>query len=514
MTRRLLRRLRRGERGFVLPLALGIMVVLAISVTTAIYYTTEGQRSSSYSKGKQLALTLAEAGMNNSMAVLNLPTNNALKQSSLTACTGNAQANWNRTNLDGGYTLWCGDLDLNNSWWSVTAIGFVRSPNNASVIQHKITSRVVVTPVVTQPLNNPAWNYMFASRTGNTCDETLNNNVTGGSRMYVMGNLCLSPNVVMSPSALWVRGNLDLNNNAAIGASTSMATRIETYIGGQCRYGGGTWANPCSGNQDSRHVYSKMNPPSYVVGVNTSVPIFAAPVADFAGWYTNALPGPTQYCTTYTTSPNAPPTFDTLTAGSPPSYIRDNNNPIQNLVPNYSYTCRVGPASNPDGELSWNNTTKTMTVRGTIFIDGSATISNGTLNQYNGQGTIYLSGTLYINGLLCGGVSGSNCDFASWNPNSEMLTFVANGIGPNGSVPSGDSIYLANNSSFQGALYATGNLDYGNNSFSDGPMVGSQIILANNVSTQAFGNISTVPVGMPGNFEVFAQPNPPQRFSG
>ena len=45
-------------------------------------------------------------------------------------------------------------------------------------------------------------------------------------------------------------------------------------------------------------------------------------------------------------------------------------------------------------------------------------------------------------------------------------------------------------------------------------MVGAQIILSNNVSTQSFGTVTTVPVGMPGNPEVYAQPNPPQRFSG
>ncbi len=39
-----------------------------------------------------------------------------------------------------------------------------------------------------------------------------------------------------------------------------------------------------------------------------------------------------------------------------------------------------------------------LTVAGTIFIDGSAKFSNGALNQYNGQATIYLSGTfLFVN---------------------------------------------------------------------------------------------------------------------
>jgi len=173
----------------------------------------------------------------------------------------------------------------------------------------------------------------------------------------------------------------------------------------------------------------------------------------------------------------------------------------------------VGPSSAPDGELSWNNSTKTLTIHGTIYIDGSATVNNNSLNRYVGQGVIYLSGTFYLNGKLCGGVSGSNCDFASWDPNSTLLGIIANGTGPSGSVPSGDSIYVANGGQFQGAFYATGNLEYGNNAFSDGPMIGSQIILANNVSTQAFAPV-VAPAGMPGSPEVYAQPNPPQQFSG
>ena len=512
---KLLGRLGRGERGFVLPLALGILVVLTITVATAIYYTTENQRSSDYSKGKQISLNLADAGLNNIEAVLSLPANNALKQSTLPACTNNAQSNWNRTDLAGGYVLWCGDLDVQNSWWSVTSLAFVRSPDNASVIRKKITARIVVTPILSETLNNPAWNYMFATHTGSTCDETLNNNVSGASRMYVMGNLCLAQNVAITATSLVVGGSVTLNNGASVGSSSSMDTRTQTFVAGSCTYGSGSssTANPCTGNQDSRHIYSKMNPPNWAVGVSASIPSITPPVADFAGWYTNAIPGPNQDCTTKSTAPNTPPTFDTLTGGS---YVRDNNNPLQDLTPTHDYTCRVGPASTPDGELSWNNSTKTLTVHGTVYIDGSAKIDNNTLNRYVGQGTIYLSGTFYLNGKLCGGISGSNCDFASWDPNSTLLAIVANGIGPTGnsSVPSGDSIYVANGGIFQGAFYATGNLDYGNNASSDGPMIASQIILSNNVATQAFAPL-VAPAGMPGTTnQVYAQPNPPTQYSG
>src|SRR5215210_4137260 len=80
----------------------------------------------------------------------------------------------------------------------------------------------------------------------------------------------------------------------------------------------------------------------------------------------------------------------------------------------------------PSGELSWNATTKTLTVKGTIFIDGSARVSNGALNTYNGQATLYLSGTFRQTGSLCGSVSAGACAFSTWNPNTELLTIVAN----------------------------------------------------------------------------------------
>jgi hypothetical protein len=167
------------------------------------------------------------------------------------------------------------------------------------------------------------------------------------------------------------------------------------------------------------------------------------------------------------------------------------------------------PAS---GEIAWNSTTKTLTMSGTIYIDGSAKISNGSLNSYNGQATIYLSGTLHNTGSLCASISGSSCNFAGWNPDFDMLMIVANGSG--GQNAPGDSIEVDNNYSFQGGLYGTNAVEFGNNVNVDGPIVGSQIILSNNLTTSAFPTISIVPVGMPSNEEVYAQPNPPQGFTG
>jgi hypothetical protein len=388
----------------------------------------------------------------------------------------------------------------------------------------------------------------------------------------------MSNNVNITSASLIVRGHLDLGNNAAVGASTSMSTRVETYVGGNCRYGGGSWATPCTGDQDSRKIFSKMNPPTYVVGVNNIAPLIPEPEADFAAWYENSIPGPSQSCSTIS---GTPPTFDNNYAN------RDNSvSTVFELTPASSYTCRVGPGASStltgamnasqtmlsvasasgfpttpfrvridnelisvtggfgtttwtvtrgvngttaashvinqtvqwdtpsSGEISWNAATKMLTVSGTIYIDGSVKVTNGALNQYNGQATLYLSGTLVLNNSskLCGGVSGSNCDFAAWNPNTEMLTIVTNGNGGQAGVDNG--IKVDNNGQFQGGLFATSAVEFTNNARSDGPIVGSTVKFNNNVQNDQFPTITVVPVGMPGSPIVYAQPNPPQMFAG
>ena len=67
-------------------------------------------------------------------------------------------------------------------------------------------------------------------------------------------------------------------------------------------------------------------------------------------------------------------------------------------------------------------TAKLLTISGTMFIDGSAIISNSSPAQYNGQGTLYLSGTFRMpaGSRMCASLSGSNCDIAGWNPNTAL----------------------------------------------------------------------------------------------
>jgi hypothetical protein len=577
---RLLRRLG-SQDGISLVLAIGVLGVLSVSGTTLVYYSSTNVRSAEFSKENASAYDLAEAGINEMVAILAKPENNALKSDLLptTAST-----------YEDGTVTWSGTLNHATQTWSVTSTGRIDNPTGATnEVTRTLTAKIPVVPTVSQPLNNPAWDYMFSTRTGNTCDQTLNNNVGGASRFYVMGNLCLSNNSNLAPSNLVVGGNIKMDNNTSIGSTT---TRVETYVGKDCAYGTSSTPNnvtgACAGYSDatltgSKNIWSKrLNAQSqYENGVSGAVPALAVPEADFVEWYSNAMPGPAQTCTV---SSGTPPLFDN-------NGVHDNSLSIQNLTPASSYSCRVGPAATTDattlsgaltatsttltvasaagfptfgtftikvdneymlvtsgagtttwtvtraqsgttavahnsgasvthidpasGELSWNATTRVLTVSGTIYIDGSAKFDNGQLNQYDGQAALYLSGTMYFNGKMCGGVSGSNCDFNNWNPNTEMLTIVTERAGVGGSVAAGNGVEFSNGSSFQGALFANnGAVSFGNNAASDGPIVATHIILSNNVSTSSFPNIVTVPVGMPGNPAVYAQPNPPQLYSG
>jgi hypothetical protein len=497
-------RLLKREEGFALLMAMGVLFVLSIAGTTVLVYTSTNARSGTLSKTNTASFSLAEAAFANAMSILNNPANNALDPDILPSNEATATS----MGYGNGTAKWYGVLDRAAAVWTITALGIHNNPTGpgAAAVRRRLTAKVPVYPVNTQSTENPSWNWIYSRRTGNTCDMTVNNTINGSSRLYVVGNLCVHNAAVISNGPLIVRGNLEITHkDARVGAATDMSTRVETYVGGNCRLQSGAWAIPCTGGQDARRIFSKQHPaedPSgYVVGVNNHPTFIAEPVANFASWYENAIPGPSQSCTT---SSGTPPVFDN-------NYpARDNSATTFELTPASSYTCRVGPAAMPSGELTWDAVTRTLKVAGTVFIDGSVRTTNGQVNSYQGTGTLYVSGTFVIDAgtKLCAAVSGSSCSFSTWDPNTEMLTVAANGADA-----SANSVVVNSNSAFQGALFATQNVYLNNNVVLDGPIVGNTVIINNAVTTDSFPTVTTVPTGMPGEESLYAQPNRPELFS-
>ena len=117
------------------------------------------------------------------------------------------------------------------------------------------------------------------------------------------------------------------------------------------------------------------------------------------------------------------------------------------------------------------------------------------------------------NNKVCESLVIAACDFTSWSPNMTMMSFVSNGDGGQTDVGTGESITLKN-AHFQGALFGTRKVMIDTSSRVDGPMIGSEVVLGQAVTTDDFPTITAVPAGMPGAPTVYAQPNPPQMFSG
>ncbi len=520
-----LRRLFGEERGFALVIALGVTVVLSMTVVTVIESARSNSRNATMSGGRASAYDLAEAGISNAMSILRVPTNNALDKYVFCTDSGSLPTlPCKRTDTySSGKVIWYGTLYQNaaagTAYWDLFSTGYVRNPYGGADYQKTIRATIPVVPVTTQPLNNPSWNYIFSRATGSGvalsgCDMTLQNSVNVTSPLYVMGNLCLKNTAKISKGPLIVKGSMDLqqSNNQAGAAGADLN---EAHIGRGCRYLSQSLHNPCvygagGGTGTHDNVWATI--------LDGSPPAVTPPSVQWNDWYLNGSPGPYYSCAAPQAGdpPNPSFLFDSPvgvasdTDANKLAYKNDNQG-VANLTPGSSYQCKT-----VNGEISWDYASKVLTLNGTIFLDGSAKVDIGGVVRYKGQATIYTSGTVLVkNTQLCGYSSGASCTFGSWDSTKDLLGFVANGNGSvpaDNQVPGGDGVQFVS-AYFQGAVYATNIVDIGTTSTVDGPLDGSTVILGQS-STSTFNGFTFVPVGMPGNPTVYALAQLPQVTGG
>jgi hypothetical protein len=502
----------RDERGIALIMALGILTVLTITVIALLTYSNDNLRSVNYGKARVTAYSMAESGIAQALAVLNLPANNALTSTLLPQVTTKADGSACPSPSTSECVTWSGSFTQQTATWLITATGQVPNPRNANPVTKTLTVQVVIRPTLNGPLNNQAWNYIYsANDDGNhsTCDMTIDQSVDVATPLYVRGDLCISNGGLVTQgshgTSLVVGGQLTLSNanQNFVGATKSGSTLTvnpinEAYIGSGCVLANGALHSPC-GSADN--VYAT------TIGTTPPTPI-SPPTVQWDSWYNAASPGPKFPCVSGISS-GTTPVFEDQTTNP----TRNDSVPTAwNLTPSTAdYDCSTGSGG---GEIKWNHTTKVLTVNGTVFIDGSAYIDGAGVISYTGESTLYLSGTFLLkNSTLCAVVNagGTACDTANWDPNQKTMIVVANGNGDNG-LPVGDSVQLVS-AYFQGGIYGTNGVDLTTSSNVDGPMLGSPVKLGQSVNT-TFPFISFVPAGTPGNPTVFAQPSAPSGFDG
>jgi hypothetical protein len=88
-------------------MSVGILGMLTLTGTTLIYYSSTTKRSAAYSNRNSNAYVLAEAGINEMMAVLSRPENNALNKY-LLGVQPNGTVVKTTSAYDGGTVTWWG----------------------------------------------------------------------------------------------------------------------------------------------------------------------------------------------------------------------------------------------------------------------------------------------------------------------------------------------------------------------------------------------------------------------
>ena len=549
---RKLRRMLTDERGFALVLALGVTVVFSMTVITVIESSTSNARSSDNSKNRVSAYTLAEAGIANANALLaakNPYDEHVLHPQSPHQPADCANPPANPTgfallgdtcspmvfNLDGGTATVSGWLDSSTANWTITSTGQVT--RNAFGSQPAKKTLVVVVHIRARPAQQnvtPAWNYVFVKdATPNTCNVTIDQTTALTSSLYTEGNFCFKNQAAITetnsadPVTLEVRGKLVwlTGSSKGVGQSSPLQELTSAKIALGCTTGSvdnqnvltanapHTCARPTGG---SDYFYVKSG------GYSTTAPSITSPTLTSTDW--------DNYYQTATISRLSPCLSGGL-AGSAFDNDTTRNTSLSagfNLTPSTSYTCQTKNANGSViGELDWDATNHILSVRGTVFIDGSVSIngvvkyrgvnhlgthpsgSNGS-DGTGGMMVMYVSGTVSLSqgGVFCGWNTTNDtaaynsgtgaCDFSAWTPATSMFMFVAAG-----------GVTLNQSSFFQGAIYSAGNVTLGQSSQTEGPIITNTITLGQSVQMKPLPGLADLPLGAPGNPNTSGVPEQP-----
>jgi Tfp pilus assembly protein PilX len=554
------RKLMANEQGFALVIALAVTVVFSMTVVTVIESASSNSRSSDRSRGRVSAYTLAEAGINNAGSILSKsnsydphllhpqtnkpadcgapPPNPSSAPSLGDTCS---PYSWS---YDGGTTTMWGSFNSTTSDWTITSTGTVRNAFASTNTSRTLTATVHVRAAPSQDNYVTAWNYVFVKdTTAGVCNIQLDQTTNFAVSLYVEGNLCFKNGAYIAetdtsdPINLEVRGKIVWLSGSSKGVGNTTLTNngqvTSAKVAGGCSSDLATAGHACAPPGDYFYVKSG--------GYSSTAPAITAPLltnSDFTTYYNTAYIRPGDPCDN--PGPNssnrlANTKFDNDTTalngtngnGSAASF---------DLTPSASYTCEAkDTAGRVIGELSWNNTTKILQVRGTIYIDGSVTYSQDAVYQgvnnsgvhpsgdttgndgIGGQAVLYISGTFSgSNSQLCGwdtvhdqaAKTGSSCDFTKWTPNTSMLMIVAHGSTTSFSLGGGSGCYL------QAAIYSMNLADFGQQCRVEGPVISSTMLVGQGVTMKPLPGISDLPLGAPGNPNTAGVPEAPSYSGG
>jgi Tfp pilus assembly protein PilX len=510
------RRLRLGnDDGIALVMALGIMLVLSITLTSVIFFTSSTSRDASSTKSGQTAYALAEAGVNNAASQIashyydssNSPNNTTIAGSSAWTASGSQQSPSNTSACTTSSTCmtWSATwtpagarpLGVGRGTWTITSTARVGNPTGpgASPVTRTLQANVGVQAPPEEVPSPSVWDYVYSGKgPTNGCDMALDQQVTFTSPLYVAGNLCLtSGGAVEAPGTVVVGGWFDRGQNGYLGQTPgggtagplptmtivkscdNLRTATPCALTQQTVNGQQVWSNQTyNGNGTVRK--------NGTIWATTFSNAIASPISppaiDFDARYLESSPS------SCTTSPTQSPQLALDGNIVAPNFANGDAGTF-NLAPNFSYTCTT-----PSGSLAWNASSSTLTINGNIYVDGNLATSNNASLTYSGSGAIYVTGTATFgnNTYICAtSVGGGSCS-DPWDPSQEMLLIVAQ-----------SDVNGQNLRGFQGGIYSGTKIDVGGgHSNVEGPLVTPGEILPGQQAGSTFPDLTLIMSGAPG----------------
>ena len=137
----------RDERGIALIMAMGIMLILTVALTTVIFLTASGARDASRTNSGEKAYAIAEAGLNNALAQLapHYPTFTPAGLSSWVSPTTQAYPGGGACSGTTDCVAWTGTFS--GSDWTLTGTGTVFNPSGGTSIARTVSAKLHVTQV-------------------------------------------------------------------------------------------------------------------------------------------------------------------------------------------------------------------------------------------------------------------------------------------------------------------------------------------------------------------------------
>ena len=501
------------QDGQALPLTLLALLVLSLVTAAVLTGSALNHRSSLNSQNAKQAFSLAEQGLADAEGTLYT----AVAAGCSSACVPDSTID-----ADTGTIRYSGSLS--GQVWTLVGTGTVGVTSRTVSEQANIPAPIVTTdPTI--------WNYLYVNSSSSQpgsppsgCPANTNLWLQGGSQikvpLYTPGNFCITGGSTFTGSDLEVGGTLTVpDSGSTIGSKSSPIAKLGAAT---CTYQkNGSW-HTC--------VKSSSAPSSSTVWasvLNTST----APSLSMPSFNLSTL---------YATQNSA-----TKTNGCS---VLDNDSLLNksagtvNLFPtNSSYTCTITKNGNTVGSIAWNATGSwsvgTLTISGTVVVDGSLDLSGGMAVEYTGGGTIYFTGTVKVEGgsSICGGGSGTN-DCSGWDPgdwnNSAKATQCAASKGCNVMVlvascwnnttgttfVSGTSppcVDLTGGTTTQAGIYSTQNFTLEGGSVDQGPVLANTMVVSGGTNILQMLPFNNLPAGTPAQTTtVTPPPGTPTNWSG